>query len=198
LRSFSGGNFDGANPSCDLTYQATGFLARRHMAAGSGYGTVFTLTTNGGGGVVHYFTNGDGSYPKAGLVLIGNTLYGTTAYGGDYGYGTVFAVNAMAPSLRTCTVSPAVTTELILPQIWCRPATPCMGRPARVLLAVATIFAVNTDGMGFTNLYSFTATDLNTGTNSDGAGPEELTYPAIPCMARQAGAAFGAMGRSSS
>src|SRR5207244_2581884 len=31
--------------------------------------------------------------PEAGLILSGNSLYGTTAYGGSLGYGTVFAVN---------------------------------------------------------------------------------------------------------
>lgn len=34
-----------------------------------------------------------------------------------------------------------------------------------------TVFAINTDGTGFTNLYEFTATDPDTGANSDGANP---------------------------
>ena len=51
-------------------------------------------------------TNSDGAYPHAGLILSGNTLYGTAYGGGSSGNGTVFAVN--------------------------------------------------TDGTGFTNLYSFT------------------------------------------
>ena len=33
------------------------------------------------------------------------------------------------------------------------------------------MFAVNTNGTGFTNLHSFTASDPTTGTNSDGAYP---------------------------
>src|SRR5436309_714135 len=36
-------------------------------------------------------TNGDGGYPFAGLILSGNTLYGTAAAGGSSGNGTVFA-----------------------------------------------------------------------------------------------------------
>jgi hypothetical protein len=35
-----------------------------------------------------------------------------------------------------------------------------------------TIFAINTDGTGFTNLYSFTPSSNRT--NSDGVGPTEL------------------------
>src|SRR5208283_4630418 len=34
-----------------------------------------------------------------------------------------------------------------------------------------TVFAVNTDGTGFTNLYSFTPTPAPAYTNSDGANP---------------------------
>src|SRR5713101_8901533 len=52
--------------------------------------------------VLHSFTalpapysgaNSDGANPNAGLVLSGNTLYGTAVFGGSAGLGTVFAVN---------------------------------------------------------------------------------------------------------
>jgi uncharacterized repeat protein (TIGR03803 family) len=39
------------------------------------------------------FTNSDGAIPEAGLILSGNTLYGTASEGGIYSYGTVFSVN---------------------------------------------------------------------------------------------------------
>ena len=38
-------------------------------------------------------TNSDGGNPWAGLLLSGNTLYGTAPNGGSSGWGTVFAVN---------------------------------------------------------------------------------------------------------
>ena len=38
------------------------------------------------------FTSSDGADPYAGLILSGNTLYGTTS-GGSWGDGTVFAIN---------------------------------------------------------------------------------------------------------
>ena len=66
----------------------------------------------------------DGANPRAGLILSGNTLYGTAVGGGSSGNGTVFAVN--------------------------------------------------TDGTGFTNLHSFTAGSDNPYggyTNSDGVNP---------------------------
>src|SRR5436190_2664 len=68
-------------------------------------------------------TNTDGGEPIAGLVLLGNTLYGTATYGGSSGNGTVFKVN--------------------------------------------------TDGTGFTNLHTFTAGSgpYYSYTNNDGANP---------------------------
>src|SRR5438552_18727988 len=67
-------------------------------------------------------TNTDGANPEAGLVLSGNTLYGTAYSGGSLGVGTVFKVN--------------------------------------------------TDGTGFTNLHSFTEATYPLYTNGDGAYPE--------------------------
>jgi len=59
----------------------------------NGAGTVFELTPSGTETILHVFqANGtDGYLPSADLVMdkLGN-LYGTTYYGGAYGYGTVF------------------------------------------------------------------------------------------------------------
>jgi uncharacterized repeat protein (TIGR03803 family) len=63
------------------------------------YGTVFELTPSASGGwtqrVLHSFNNDgtDGYIPYGSLILdpSGN-LYGTTTYGGTYGFGTVFKV----------------------------------------------------------------------------------------------------------
>src|SRR3989442_10826262 len=51
--------------------------------------------------VLHSFTGGDGAFPYAGLVLSGNTLYGTTALGGGSDGGTVFAVNTDGTGFAT-------------------------------------------------------------------------------------------------
>ena len=64
-------------------------------------GTVFSLTQAGVEKVLYSFGNGasDGNDPQTSLINIGNTLYGTTSYGGAYGranrglgFGTVFSV----------------------------------------------------------------------------------------------------------
>lgn len=62
----------------------------------NGFGTVFKIDTNGNNfQVLHMFTNSpDGAEPKAGLVLNGDTLYGTTFLGGTNGdYGAIFKLN---------------------------------------------------------------------------------------------------------
>jgi uncharacterized repeat protein (TIGR03803 family) len=75
---------------------------------GTGNGTIFAVNTNGTGFTnLHTFsaggfnndgfyfptTNSDGANPVGGLILSGNTLYGTASGGGTNDNGTVFAVN---------------------------------------------------------------------------------------------------------
>jgi uncharacterized repeat protein (TIGR03803 family) len=58
-------------------------------------GSVFSLPVTGEGGSVTglaSFNGSNGDYPRGGLTLSGNTLYGTTEYGGVSGLGSVFAV----------------------------------------------------------------------------------------------------------
>jgi uncharacterized repeat protein (TIGR03803 family) len=62
-----------------------------------GDGTVFALDLNTGKETVLYsFCSqqncADGATPDASLINVKDTLYGTTFYGGSYGYGTVFAL----------------------------------------------------------------------------------------------------------
>jgi uncharacterized repeat protein (TIGR03803 family) len=59
---------------------------------GTGFGTLHSFTATSGSGAI-YDTNSDGAFPWAGLILSGNTLYGTVVGGGSSGYGTVFAIN---------------------------------------------------------------------------------------------------------
>ena len=76
---------------------------------------MFAVTINGTNSplaVTHNFapynyvtdTNSDGADPYAGLILSGNTLYGTAVNGGDASYGTVFSILLPSPPL-TITLS---------------------------------------------------------------------------------------------
>src|SRR5882724_11020102 len=115
---------------------------------------------------LYSFTGGnDGGVPYAGLILSGNTLYGTTASGGSSGNGTVFAVNtdgSVFTDLYSFTGGNdggAPRAGLILSGNTLYGTTTGGGSSG-----YGTVFAVNTDGSVFTNLYSFTG-------DSDGGGP---------------------------
>lgn len=87
-------NFDGVNPNAGLILSGGTLYGTAAAGGGSGYGTVFAISTNGTRfSVLHSFTGGtDGAHPWDGLILSGNTLYGTAYDGGIWGYGTVFAI----------------------------------------------------------------------------------------------------------
>lgn len=104
LHSFSGSTTDGACPQSALTVGANGttlYGATCHggavNGANSGDGTVYSITPAGTESLLYSFgsTTGDGTNPYGALVQVADgTFYGTTAYGGTGGYGTIFHVDA--------------------------------------------------------------------------------------------------------
>jgi uncharacterized repeat protein (TIGR03803 family) len=101
LHTFTYGN-DGGNPASGLVLSGNIFYGTTASGGSSGSGTVFAVNTDGTGFTnLHSFSaassplyiNSDGVSPLAGLVLLGNTLYGTASRGGYSGHGTVFALN---------------------------------------------------------------------------------------------------------
>jgi uncharacterized repeat protein (TIGR03803 family) len=95
IHSFGSGK-DGNSPRAGLLLDASGNLYGTTIGGGTdGFGAVFELSPKTGGGwtekVVYSFNGKSGSSPYGGLIFdkTGN-LYGTTASGGTYGYGTVF------------------------------------------------------------------------------------------------------------
>jgi hypothetical protein len=65
-----------------------------HWREVEGDGTVFRLSTNGTDfGVLKYFTYSEGHLPTASPILLGDTLYGTTAWGSVSNMGTVYRIN---------------------------------------------------------------------------------------------------------
>jgi uncharacterized repeat protein (TIGR03803 family) len=176
LWTFSGGS-DGANPYGNLILSSNTLYGTAAFGGSAGQGTVFAINTDGTGFTNLYtFTNGtDGAIPSSGLVLSGSTLYGTAEFGGSVGDGTVFGVNTDGTdftNLHTFNLSDGAHPQagLLL--------------AGNTLLGMATfggnaghgtVFAVNLDGTGFTNLYNFTASSYNPNvfsqTNSDGYYP---------------------------
>ncbi len=97
LHTFSGYPHDGNYPSGNLI-DVNGLLYGTTFSGGAigqpyGYGTVYTITKSGNEKILHSFgRRHDGAAPKAGLINVNGTLYGTTENGGAHNAGTVFSI----------------------------------------------------------------------------------------------------------
>jgi uncharacterized repeat protein (TIGR03803 family) len=181
-------NSDGFGPQAGLVVSGSSLYGTAVAGGSAGSGTVFVLNTEGtrftnlhnfaasNTNSLGVYTNNDGSGPVARLVLSSNTLYGTAPNGGSSGNGTVFAVNADGTGFRILHAFSELQNHSNIDG-----AMPHAGLvlSGNTLYGAAeyggssgngTIFALNTDGTGFTNLYYFSFL-YSPGTNSDGTYP---------------------------
>jgi len=175
-------NSDGTHPG-GLILSSNTLYGRAWDGGSSGNGTIFRVNTDGTGlTVLHTFTaspgpnytNSDGFGPSA-VVLSGNTLYAAGSWGGTSGYGTIFALNTLGNNAFTTlhTFSGAdganPTGPLVISGDTLYGITFWGGSSGD-----GTVFKVNMDGTGFTNLYQFTSGGISSpvSTNSDGANPD--------------------------
>jgi uncharacterized repeat protein (TIGR03803 family) len=96
LYTFTGGT-DGENPNGPLVRDASGNLYGTTTYGGAyTSGTVFKLDGNGTKTVLHSFgADKDGQFPMSGLIVdAAGNFYSTTQDGGEYGWGTVFKLDA--------------------------------------------------------------------------------------------------------
>jgi uncharacterized repeat protein (TIGR03803 family) len=181
--SLPGTNSDGAMPLGRLILSGNRLYGTASGGGANGYGTVFAVNTDGTcfsnlynftaipGGFPSGGTNSEGANPIAGLILSGNTLYGTASAGGTNGDGTVFALNissgVLTPLYTFTATSGSLSPnsdgadpigELVLSGNTLYGTTYYGGTNGH-----GTIFAIRTNGMDFTNLYSFA--DGNDGAN---------------------------------
>jgi uncharacterized repeat protein (TIGR03803 family) len=177
-------NTDGANSRGQLVLSGNTLYGTTEAGGFNGEGTVFAVNTDGTGFTnLHNFSgplytgvvsNSDGAVPSAGLVLSGNTLYGTTTTGGSFGGGTVFAIHTDGTgftNLYSFSLDYGTRRELALKSNLVLSSNILYGTTiAGGSSSNGTVFALNTDGTGFTNLHSFST--LVQGTNSDGANPQ--------------------------
>lgn len=166
LHSFAGA--DGAAPFGGLILSGNTLYGMTSSGGGlnSQRGAVFAVHTDGTGhSVLHSFIESEGTEPYGELVLSDPILYGTAPYDGGSGQGTVFAVHTDGTGLTVLhhftggSDGARPYASLILA------GNTLYGTAAEGgSLGDGTVFAVHTDGTGFTNLYSFTG-------GSDGAHP---------------------------
>jgi uncharacterized repeat protein (TIGR03803 family) len=181
-------NSGGASPSALLALSGSTVFGTTTMGGLAANGTVFSMNTNGSAfSVLHDFTlldsgtgtNTDGAIPFGGLVLSGNALYGTASAGGSGGNGVVFSLGTNGGNFTVIhSFSPmdplAATNDdgaipfggLVLSSDTLYGTTTTGGQGGRGI-----IFSIKTNGIGFTVLHHFSATDPLTGTNADGAAP---------------------------
>lgn len=189
LHNFGGIYRDGYAPLTDLVLRSNTLYGTTASGGTNGNGTIFKINTDGSGyGIIRSLT--DSGPEGGGMVLIGNTLYGTTFTGGPAGNGSIFKMNTDGSGFTVLHNFSAT-----VPSVW---GTNSDGnRPQGDLVTDGstlygtaqyggangngTIFKINTDGLGFTVIKTFSATFLGTniingnplvsGTNTDGARP---------------------------
>jgi len=194
LHNFTDGA-DGANPAGGLVLSGSTLYGTASQG-GSGYGVLYTVNTTGTGftgygNVFSVSTTGtnftvlysfldssDGANPEAGLILSGNTLYGTAEHGGDgdegdgFGIGTIFSIKTNGTGFNTLYYFQGYSDGAY-------PTAPLV-LSGSTLYGTSTVssagtsgaaFSISTAGTNFTVLHDFSSTAGNLFINSDGSDP---------------------------
>ena len=145
-------------------------------------GTIFAVQTDGTGFTkLHTFSaavsniNADGAGPDGTLALVGNTLYGVTSSGGTHGYGTVFGISTDGTGFTNLhyfqqTDGASPKCDLVASGDMLYGTTMDGGAGDNTN---GTIFAVETNGSGFSTFHSFSLIPAlpSLQTNYDGKNP---------------------------
>jgi len=159
-------NGDGANPWGALVLSHNTLYGTTAMGGAAQGGTIYAVNTDGSGYTnLHDFTTADdGGNPYDGLIISGNTLYGTASVGGTLGYGNVYSVNTDGSNFKIIYSFGGADGStpwggLALSSNTLYGTTKAGGAPG-----LGTVFKVNTDGSGFLTLHTFAP-------GNDGANP---------------------------
>ena len=157
LHTFSAPN--GSSPFGSLILSGSVLYGEtNYTGAGTGAGTIFKMNTDGTSfTILHTFNATDGSYPCSQLVLLGSYLYGTTENGGLNNNGTIFKISTDGSNFNTLHRFALDGSEGVYP-------VGTMVLSGSILYGMTTeggsnnlgtIFKINTDGSGFSVIYSF-------------------------------------------
>ncbi len=172
LHGFDG--TEGSYPVASLVLSGNTLYGTLTSGGTANDGTVFAIKTDGSSPTrLHSFTGADGIKPHSGLTISGSTLYGTTFSGGllgagtagGEGNGTVFKIGVDGSGFTNLHLFARGSGSW--PNMYNSDGVSPSGRlvlSGQRLFGVAeyggefgagVLFAVNTDGTGFTNLHSF-------------------------------------------
>lgn len=196
LQDFTNATVEGQNPTLGLVLTNTPGIGDTLYGTTSyggvnNSGTVYVLYPafvpyGIGDTVLHNFSSFPGeANPNGGLILSGNTLFGTTMNGGgvigSYGNGVVFSVDTSGNNYKVLHVfkgtdGTAPNGNLILSGSTLYGTANSGGNKGfGATPGGGTVFSINTNGSNFTVLYNFSplAATNSSGiyTNSDGANP---------------------------
>jgi uncharacterized repeat protein (TIGR03803 family) len=169
LHNFIGFPTEGGLPESELTISGNILLGTSGEGT-TGGGTVFKVNTDGTAfQTLHTFSGTDGGAPLAGLVLSGDSLYGTALYRGSSGNGTVYALSADGTGFRNLhTFEQAIgsgpyytNSEGIFPKSELVLSSNTLYGTAYGggSSGVGTVFCLNTNGTGFEVLHDFSGLD---------------------------------------
>jgi uncharacterized repeat protein (TIGR03803 family) len=165
LHQFSGP--DGGDPKGGLIVSGSTIYGVTYGGGTNGEGSVFSIQTGGGSFTNLFSFHGyDGYWPEGGLVLSGSMLFGATLQGGKFDSGNVFGIRTDGTGFTN---------------MYTFTGNKDGGNPPAGLVVYGhtlygtasaggsnnwgTVYAINTDSTGFTNVYDFTG-------GADGGAPE--------------------------
>jgi uncharacterized repeat protein (TIGR03803 family) len=163
-------NSVGAHPSGGLYLSGNTLFGATSIGGVLGAGTVFSVNTSGSAlGPLYTFSGGaDGATPVGGVLISGNTLYGTTSAGGAGGFGSVYNFNTNNAAGTFTDLyefsgdadGGYPSANLMLSGNTLYGSTGGVSSQPGEAGGNGTLFAVNTNGIGFTNIYSFGYSDI--------------------------------------
>jgi uncharacterized repeat protein (TIGR03803 family) len=151
-----------------------------------GGGTIFSVNTNGSNfSTIYNFTgNGSGIAPTGGLILAGNTFFGTTSAGGAIGStaggGTIYSVLTNGTSFKVLSTFTNTGSNGYNPNAGLVLSGATLygvaqaGPTAQSPVNGGTVFALLTNGAGFKVLHAFA--QPSGGTNTDGISPQSSLF----------------------
>ena len=161
---------DGTGPVANLIWSSNTLYGTTRIYGGGnagGYGSVFSMNLNGSGFTnLHTFSAiaPEAGNLNSGLILFGGKLYGTATFGGSSNYGSVFAIGTNGLGLTNLFNFESTGPDFPYPNNI--GAYPIAGLTliGNTFYGLAngggtngggTLFAMNTNGTGFTNLHNF-------------------------------------------